>query len=119
MLVELSCVLLEDDDEDDVREVHDDAITLEVGKLNDVVRESVDEEVTVESSLDPPKSRLKKDFQDDPDDEVPSVEVELLLAADATAEKIPCKRPKNPLALVDVCVAIPVLVWTVACVIDV
>ena len=86
VLVELSCVLLEDDDEDDVREAHDDAITLEVGKLNDVVRESVDEEVAAESSLDPPKSRLKKDFQDDPDDEVPSGEVELLLAADVTAE---------------------------------
>lgn len=82
----LCWVLLEDDDEDDVREAHDDAITLEVGTLNDVVRESVDEEVTVESSLDPPKSRLKKDFQDDPDDEVPSVKVELLLAADVTAE---------------------------------
>ena len=86
MLVELCWVLLEDDDEDDVREVHDDAITLEVGKLTDVVRESVDEEVAAESLLDPPKSRLKKDFQDEPDDEVPSGEVELLLAADVTAE---------------------------------
>lgn len=85
MLVALCWVLLEDD-EDVVREVHDDAITLEVGKLTDIVRESVDEEVAAESLLDPPKSRLRKDFQDDPDDEVPSVKVELLLAADVTAE---------------------------------